>query len=93
MVGVGVFVLVGVFVGVVDFVGVTLGVFVFDGVNDMVGVIDGVIDIVGVIVGVGVGVVHCISIVTPAKNCSLVILSYNGVVFIELRNISNGPFE
>ena len=83
MVGVGVFVLVGVFVGVVDFVGVTLGVFVFDGVNDMVGVIDGVIDIVGVIVGVGVGVVHWNSITTPANNSFLDTFSYIGVLFVE----------
>ena len=82
-VGVGVFVLVG--LGVIVFVGVMVGVLVFDGVMEMVGVIVGVMDCVGVTVGVGVGVVHCISIVTPIKNCSLVILSYNGVVFVESR--------
>ena len=85
MVGVGVFVLVGVFVGVAVLVGVIVGVFVLVGVIDMVGVMLGVIDMVGVMVGVGVGVVHCISMLTPIKNCSLVILSYIGVVFVELR--------
>jgi hypothetical protein len=85
MVGVGVFVLVGVFVGVMVLVGVTDGVFVLVGVIDMVGVIDGVIDMLGVMVGVGVGVVHCISMVTPIKNCALVILSYIGVLSVESR--------
>jgi hypothetical protein len=89
----GVFVLVGVFVGVIVLVGVKDGVLVFDAVMDMVGVMLGVMDIVGVMVGVGVGVVHSISTVTPIKNCSLVILSYNGVELVELRYMSNGPFE
>ena len=66
-------------------VGVKDGVLVFDGVIDMVGVMLGVIDVVGVMVGVGVGVVHCTSIVIPARNWSLVMLSYNGVVFVESR--------
>jgi hypothetical protein len=69
--------------GVTEIVGVFVGVIV--GVNDMVGVMLGVKDMVGVMLGVGVGVAHCISMFTPTKNCSLVMLSYNGVVLVELR--------
>ena len=87
---VGVIVLLGVIVGVAVLLGVTGMVGVTVGVTEMVGVTVGVIEMVGVTIGVvvfvgvidlvGVGVTQSNSTVTPAKNCSLVILSYIGML-------------
>ena len=77
---VGVSVLLGVIVGVAVLLGVTGMVGVTVGVIEMVGVTVGVVVFVGVIDLVGVGVTQSNSTVTPAKNCSLVILSYIGML-------------